>query len=160
MRTNRDRVGNVREHPMGLHFRRVAGRAVAADVDCRRAEERSLRVPCRDGIRHSPAEYSKPSDAALGVQVILNAAADARTVTTAGSPLCKVPRAAGNDCGLFSRDRGEPMTSHHVPECGEVGLTAGSGVDDRLHLTEVVGAEDARGDDRERRRVDVTGVGE
>jgi allantoate deiminase len=32
-----------------------------------------LFVPCRDGISHSPAEYSKPSDAALGVQVILNA---------------------------------------------------------------------------------------
>jgi acetylornithine deacetylase/succinyl-diaminopimelate desuccinylase-like protein len=35
-----------------------------------------LFVPCRDGISHSPAEYSKPSDAAVGVQVILNAVVD------------------------------------------------------------------------------------
>jgi allantoate deiminase len=32
-----------------------------------------LFVPCRDGISHSPAEYAEPADAALGVQVILNA---------------------------------------------------------------------------------------
>lgn len=52
------------------------------------------------------------------------------------------------------------MASHHLAERDEVGRTAGGSVDDRLHLTEVVGAKDARGDDRERRRVDVTRVGE
>ena len=35
-----------------------------------------LFVPCRDGISHSPSEYAKPTDAALGVQVTLNAVAN------------------------------------------------------------------------------------
>jgi hydantoinase/carbamoylase family amidase len=32
-----------------------------------------LFVPCRDGISHSPSEYASPADAALGVEVLLNA---------------------------------------------------------------------------------------
>jgi hydantoinase/carbamoylase family amidase len=32
-----------------------------------------LFVPCRDGISHSPSEYAWPADAALGVEVLLNA---------------------------------------------------------------------------------------
>ncbi len=31
-------------------------------------------VPCRDGVSHSPAEYASAEDAALGVEVLLNAA--------------------------------------------------------------------------------------
>jgi allantoate deiminase len=31
-------------------------------------------VPCRAGISHAPAEYASPDDAALGVEVLLNAA--------------------------------------------------------------------------------------
>ncbi len=30
-------------------------------------------VPCRDGISHSPLEESKPSDAALAAEVVVNA---------------------------------------------------------------------------------------
>lgn len=32
-----------------------------------------LFVPCRDGVSHSPAEEAEPADAALGVEVLLNA---------------------------------------------------------------------------------------
>jgi acetylornithine deacetylase/succinyl-diaminopimelate desuccinylase-like protein len=33
-------------------------------------------VPCRDGISHSPAEFASGADAAIGVEALLNAAAE------------------------------------------------------------------------------------
>jgi acetylornithine deacetylase/succinyl-diaminopimelate desuccinylase-like protein len=30
-------------------------------------------IPCRGGISHSPAEYASPADAALAVEIVLNA---------------------------------------------------------------------------------------
>lgn len=31
-------------------------------------------VPCRGGVSHSPAEYASPADAAVAVEIVLNAA--------------------------------------------------------------------------------------
>jgi hypothetical protein len=42
--------------------------------------------------------------------------------------------------------------------CGQVGRAVGCGVEDRGDLAEVLGAEDAGGDDRERLRIDITAV--
>ena len=50
------------------------------------------------------------------------------------------------------------MFAHHLVECGEIGRTAGCGVEDRCDFAEVVGTEDARCHDRECLRVDVAGV--
>ncbi len=53
---------------------------------------------------------------------------------------------------------GEAVAAHHCCDRREVGRTVGWGVKDRGDLAEVVGAEDARGDDRERLGIDVVGV--
>jgi hypothetical protein len=50
------------------------------------------------------------------------------------------------------------VATHHRCDRREVGWAAGRGVEDGRDLAEVVGAEDAGGDDRERLRVDVVGV--
>ena len=50
------------------------------------------------------------------------------------------------------------MAAHHRCDRSEVGRAADRGVDDGRHLAEVLGAEEARSDDRERRRVDVPSV--
>jgi hypothetical protein len=50
------------------------------------------------------------------------------------------------------------VATHHRCDRREVGWAAGCGVEDGRDLAEVVGAEDAGGDDRERLRVDVVGV--
>ena len=50
------------------------------------------------------------------------------------------------------------MTPHHRCDRREIRRAADRGVEDGRDLAEVVGAEDARCDDRERLRVDVVGV--
>ena len=52
------------------------------------------------------------------------------------------------------------MALHHVADRGEFGWAVRGGVDDRRDLAEVVGAEEAGGDDRERGGIGVAGVGE
>src|ERR1041385_5079180 len=54
--------------------------------------------------------------------------------------------------------RGEPVAPHDGRDRDQVGRTAGSGRDHRPHLSEVVGTEDAGGDDGERHRVDVVEI--
>jgi hypothetical protein len=50
------------------------------------------------------------------------------------------------------------MTEHHGSDRREVGRPPAAGVEDRRDLAEVVGAEDAGGDDRERLGVDLAGL--
>jgi hypothetical protein len=50
------------------------------------------------------------------------------------------------------------VAAHHGPDRREVGRPAGRGVEDGSDLAEVLGAEDAGGDHRERPGVDVAGV--
>jgi allantoate deiminase len=45
-----------------------------------------LFIPCRDGISHSPSEYASPADAALGVEVLLNAVIE---LSSAAAPGCQ-----------------------------------------------------------------------
>ena len=52
------------------------------------------------------------------------------------------------------------MAPHHVADRDEIGGAAAGGVDDCRRFAEVVGAEEARGDDRERGGGDIAGVGE
>jgi hypothetical protein len=47
------------------------------------------------------------------------------------------------------------VPAHHGRDCRQVGRAAGGGVDDRRDLAEVIGAEDAGGDDRQRLCVEV-----
>jgi hypothetical protein len=53
---------------------------------------------------------------------------------------------------------GQSVSAHDLARCGEVGRASGCGVEDGCHFVEVVGAEHAGGDDRERSRVHVAGV--
>src|SRR5215211_6295195 len=69
------------------------------------------------------------------------------------SPLTSVNKGRAWGCLLWCR--GQAVASHHFPERCGVGRAASCGVDDSGHLAEVVRAEDARGDDREHRRVDL-----
>jgi hypothetical protein len=48
------------------------------------------------------------------------------------------------------------VATHHSCHCREIRRTSGRGVEDGRDFAEVVGAEDAGGDDRERLGVDVT----
>ena len=56
---------------------------------------------------------------------------------------------------ITSGCRGEAVPAHDLAQRGEVGRAAGRGVEDRGHLAEVVGAEDAGCHDRQRLGVDV-----
>ena len=51
------------------------------------------------------------------------------------------------------------MVAHDLAQGGEIGRAAGGGVEDGGDLAEVVGAENAGGDDRERLGVDVVRAG-
>lgn len=59
----------------GAPWRRMVSGA-AHDTMCvaPRVPSAMVFVPCRGGVSHSPAEYCSPADAALGVEVVLNAA--------------------------------------------------------------------------------------
>ena len=52
------------------------------------------------------------------------------------------------------------MAAHHCSDRSRVGRAAGGGIEDRGDLAEVVGAEDAGGDDRQRLRAELADVGE
>ena len=64
----------------------------------------------------------------------------------------RVRGSAARGCGS------EPVAAHHCSDGFEVGRPSGGGIEHCTDLTEVIGAEHARRDDRERDGVDVAGV--